>query len=283
MRNLITTLGMVIMCTIAMAQNEAHSNLDFENWVETPMGETPAGFFCFNQTKLTENVQHGDVALRIEVKDVPSAGLQGGIAVSGEMDMTTLDLLLGEPYTQRPEKLTGTYRYKTVETDSITISVVLFKTLNEENTPIASLNIVKTDDAEEWTEFSFPLQYGSTEIPDSILIGFSAGSLDGSNHVGTYLEIDNVKLEQTVSYTNAISANMDIDIFPNPTVDFININTENSIKEVSIFDCNGKNVYHNIPNNNTLKVNTSDLSKGVYCVRIVDANNKISNKKIIKN
>lgn len=70
-------------------------------------------------------------------------------------------------------------------------------------------------------------------------------------------------------------------IFPNPTKDFIKINSENNIQEVYIFDNQGRVlIYKNNLESNSI-LDLSSLNSGVYFIRIFDGNNFL-NQKIIK-
>jgi hypothetical protein len=82
--------------------------------------------------------------------------------------------------------------------------------------------------------------------------------------------------------TEIVKLNDDnIQIYPNPVVDFIQINTpaEFSINKVKITDLNGKIIYQNSKVN---KINLSNLPKGNYLLTIFDKNNNSYTKKIIK-
>lgn len=78
---------------------------------------------------------------------------------------------------------------------------------------------------------------------------------------------------------NAIIANTDIKIFPNPTNSLINIvlAENNTLIKVAIYDIKGKLVFQG----NEKKMNISNLNKGIYFVRVF-TNNGLSNQRIVK-
>ena len=92
---------------------------------------------------------------------------------------------------------------------------------------------------------------------------------------------DSVYYNSTVGITEQNSTALLI--YPNPANDFITIeNTSMAIDEIVIYDITGKTIKTILPKTNTTKVNVSDLSDGVYFIKI--SNNKQSiTKKIIKN
>ena len=85
----------------------------------------------------------------------------------------------------------------------------------------------------------------------------------------------------TLSNENFIP-NSDTDnlqIFPNPTKNIINIKNITEIKKIKIFDYLGKEVLTQTENNN--EINVENLSKGIYLIEINSENQKVY-KKFIK-
>jgi hypothetical protein len=75
-------------------------------------------------------------------------------------------------------------------------------------------------------------------------------------------------------------ANNDYSIFPNPVDDILNISClDNTLSRIEIFDNLGRKVY-NQPHKNTVDV--SSFSKGLYLLKVYDANERVSVFKIIK-
>ena len=70
------------------------------------------------------------------------------------------------------------------------------------------------------------------------------------------------------------SHQMDISIYPNPTVDVFNINSGEPVGKVEIFNIIGKKikVLKNIHSNS---FDVSDLRNGIYLVRIFNKHNKV--------
>lgn len=75
--------------------------------------------------------------------------------------------------------------------------------------------------------------------------------------------------------------NFIVTIAPNPTHSILNINTNQIIKVISVYDLMGKKVNINQVSNNTIDV--SNLEKGFYVLKIVSENNKEKFLKFIKN
>ena len=89
--------------------------------------------------------------------------------------------------------------------------------------------------------------------------------------------VRNVKVNNTLSITN--QEIHDIQIFPNPTKNKLNINSKYKINKITIINLLGKKVIEKTSLLNY--VNLNKLPKGVYILKI-DFENGILNKKIIK-
>lgn len=72
-----------------------------------------------------------------------------------------------------------------------------------------------------------------------------------------------------------------IKIFPNPTSDFLYIQSKSKITSVTILDISGRTV-QNVKNNFD-KISIANLSNGTYLVKIMDSTGSMSVEKIIKN
>ncbi len=70
-----------------------------------------------------------------------------------------------------------------------------------------------------------------------------------------------------------------VEIYPNPTADILNIQTEQKISKIEIYDITGKLLKLNSKEN---KINVSELVKGTYLIKIYTNRNTI-NSKFIKN
>ena len=71
--------------------------------------------------------------------------------------------------------------------------------------------------------------------------------------------------------------NLKASIYPNPTSDSFTIEMENEVKSVEIYSIQGQKVMSATSKN----VNVSNLSKGMYLVRIEDENNAVATQKVV--
>jgi len=76
---------------------------------------------------------------------------------------------------------------------------------------------------------------------------------------------------------------INLSVYPNPVEGIMNIKSATDIRSISITTITGQQVLkENISSNKIARINTSDLNRGVYFIKVIDVNGGISTKKIIK-
>lgn len=122
-------------------------------------------------------------------------------------------------------------------------------------------------------------QYNSGSRPSNFFLSNNALYFSADNGtIGSELYV----LEQDALSVKQENLNdlVDVNVFPNPTSEFINIQVDNQqIKNIKIFNLIGKEVFTAETNNQP--INVSELSKGIYIVK-VKTDKKIFSKKIVK-
>ena len=81
----------------------------------------------------------------------------------------------------------------------------------------------------------------------------------------------------TLSASNFQSNNLKFNLYPNPATDILNISLETELKSVEIYSLLGQKVLTTDKN----QVYVSELSKGIYMVRVEDVNNGVSTQKLV--
>ena len=79
----------------------------------------------------------------------------------------------------------------------------------------------------------------------------------------------------SVLSTTDFSKTKSLKIYPNPTKDFIIIQTEKISPKIDILDASGKLILSKNPTSNTHKIDVSSLPKGVYIVKIGEESTKL--------
>ncbi len=167
--------------------------------------------------------------------------------------------------------------------------------------------VTTTNTLSTWYHYVYVYDGTTAEIyKDGVLLGSQAKSWDTINDndlfrigasfagAGTFwgaiddLKIYNYALEQadiTSLYTNnTLSSsdfsqnNLEVALYPNPVRDILNIEIENDIQSIEIYNIQGQKVL----SSNQKQINVADLAAGMYMIRIQDVDNAIATKKIVK-
>lgn len=110
------------------------------------------------------------------------------------------------------------------------------------------------------------------------------GSLNGAvddlkiyNYALNATEVSNLYNNNTLSSSDFSQNNLEVKLYPNPVRDILNIDIENDIQSIEIYNIQGQKVL----SSNQKQINVSDLATGMYMVRIQDVDNSIATKKIV--
>ena len=139
--------------------------------------------------------------------------------------------------------------------------------------------LIRTGSQPNWNTIGNTLTIGSKAggIPTNIY-----GHLDDFEIYNTTLsaaQVSNLYANGAalLSNQNFNSNNLKASIYPNPAIDYFTIEMENEVKSVEIYSIQGQKVMSATSKN----VNVSNLSKGMYLVRIEDENNAVATQKVV--
>jgi hypothetical protein len=127
----------------------------------------------------------------------------------------------------------------------------------------------------DWVQKTYDL---TSHISDNVIIEFKGTSNYGSGDAYVYL--DNVE----VTYTTLSIANTSIEgfnMYPNPVTNTLNLNAQEQIDAVSIYNMLGQEVLRNTPSATQVQLDMSTLSTGAYIVK-VQAGNQLGSYNLIK-
>jgi len=89
---------------------------------------------------------------------------------------------------------------------------------------------------------------------------------------------------QTSSIIPPNENNNEISIYPNPASDYVQIDSPEEIRKVSLIDINGKNIYDCIENKKFIKIFLpSEVNNGIYLIQLTTQSGYIISKKLIIN
>lgn len=95
----------------------------------------------------------------------------------------------------------------------------------------------------------------------------------------------NDKIIELIPKSSSIKLNSEfISVYPNPVNDLVNIEIEGFVsKNIILTDIMGNKIYNSFVSDDLIKVNTSNLVKGLYFIQIETTNGKILTNKFVKN
>ncbi|MFM7722550.1 MAG: hypothetical protein ACKO7C_06045, partial [Bacteroidota bacterium] len=196
MKNLILIAA---LCFTVGTQAQVIPNGDFENWTNG----NPDSWSTYNDLATLLGIVPAPVT---QETPAPSGNsylkatsrfsfLAGdnipGVALLGNADFVNATGSIGIPFTQTPAFFSGVFKHEIVSpTDSMIIVCQLTKWDPVSSSQIsigAAFGFNFGNSVSNWTNFSYPIQYESTELPDSLSIGVISIGEDGAS-----VSIDNL-------------------------------------------------------------------------------------------
>lgn len=98
------------------------------------------------------------------------------------------------------------------------------------------------------------------------------------NYVLSDSQITELYTTNTLSASSFNQNNLEAGLYPNPVQDVLNISIENQIAKVEVYTIQGQKIMES----NSNEINMSALTSGIYLVKIIDENNAIATKKVVK-
>jgi hypothetical protein len=188
------TIILSIFATLLLNQasfSQQIPNASFENWSTRPTwGFLPTGWYGTNYadlnyvgvTRESENPVDGAYFVKLTAKSQTVFGktykVPGGLTLSDLYHATKVDLFkegkpkAGVAYTARPSRLSGYHKYTSINNDSYYMSVALTKWKGNKRDTIGFVEQRSSQTVTNWTKFELPIQYKSTDIPDTLNIVF---------------------------------------------------------------------------------------------------------------
>jgi hypothetical protein len=80
---------------------------------------------------------------------------------------------------------------------------------------------------------------------------------------------------------NGLLIKNELSAFPNPANAFINFESQAHLKQVTIFNIEGRKLFSKLLSGNTETIDTKDLSEGVYFATLLFSDNTTATKKIV--
>ncbi|MBP9933096.1 MAG: PCMD domain-containing protein [Chitinophagaceae bacterium] len=296
-------LKMIFLCLLSLSGFSQTSlpNLDFESWVLSSSGryEDPTPSTIWATPNYAMDLIFGNPSTSIVQKSTDAHGgsfaalmksrtivgnFVGATLFTGFLN-TTIPLApvpeLGVPFIGRPIAMKGWYKYAPVNGDSSSIYVKLTKWNSTTNTRDVVGFIEKRDYAavNGYTPFNLVINYSSSDVPDSITVVFSAsaGAEQSVGQVGSSLWVDDVVFDYGANSLESSNKIPLLNCYPNPTNDFLFIQTTRMDLTYHIYTMTGQLVL----NSRLPQISLSELQTGVYKLCAFDSKMQIVHQQSI--
>ena len=143
---------------------------------------------------------------------------------------------------------------------------------------------------------SSPLLFttNGTTVPSPITSTHSTGTLtfwftsDGNNNGSGWEANIECLVPTSISTINpesvyTKSTEESLTLYPNPTLDVVNITSNNSIEEYVLYDINFRKIDQKVIHSETFQLDLGKYSNGIYLIKLKDKQGNVFEKKIIKN
>ena len=165
---------------------------------------------------------------------------------------------------------------------------VTWNVANTTSSPVstANVNIYLSKDG----GFTYPITLASNvpnngsanvTIPTGSITNAARVMVRGAGNIFYAINGKNIKIEMSTGINELNSDN--INVYPNPTNNLLNLtfNESTEVQQITLMDLQGKVVYNNTSvQENTLQINTSELSEGLYMLN-VQTNNGVNIHKAV--
>lgn len=261
-----------------LAQN-GYDNLGFETWTQNVVGDdVPEGFPLSNgASENTMDPNEGSSALKIEAEYISNPQVDDTLGGITNGEFTGSGPVPGDPYTQRPDSVTGYVRTNvpTEDTAGFIFSLTKYVSSGDSTMTVGSAGVYLGDNIGNWTKVSIPFNYDTSATPDSIIIQFSTHVGDQPAHTGAILEADGFTIHNSsTSSLEEGGTDLQTSVYPNPSDGRFQVRMEQtSTGSYEIRDMNGRLVREKDMNGRSrFDVNMEEAEQGIYFIRLKDRN-----------
>lgn len=298
MRIVISVLLFIFFSSIINGQTNI-PNGDFNNWTDNKPDGWDASNFVYGPFTLQTVFQDtvfpisGSACVRVETRTfnlvtaqptIPGVLTLGQIIV--DMNNFTGHVAGGVPFTGRPKSLKGAIHAEPETGDSAMVAVGFSKWNGSSRDTIGYGQMYISNPQIEWIPFVIPIDFTSSEMPDSMNIVISSSAIEyGIIASGSKLRIDNLVFDYgDIHVAEEFFANdfrVWADSYKNLHYDFSGENEQ--LSELTIYDINGNTIrkMELVVDNSTGKIGVQDLAAGVYIIVVITDKNRYYSRKVI--
>ena len=270
-----------LLCLLISASLSVYSqtipNNGFETWTITPPApfETAEGWAGGPSISKSTNAHSGSFAIQLQTAIFTNPNNGETDTISGNAFTGTPGMGPGMPgipgfaFTNRPDSLTGWYTFSPIGNDMNEIRVTLSRwdAVSLQREEIAN-SIFSCNPSELYSRFSFPIQYNSSNIPDTATIEIrSSNSPIEAPILGSILLVDDLEFTSAdQTGFSHIETSSSFRIFPNPANDFLNVTSRDN-GQIKIINALGQTMESiQLNANSIISITTSNYSNGIYFI-----------------
>ena len=298
-RTLLFIITLIFIALQASAQKaDEIPNPGFETWNDTI--EAPIGWGTPNPYTMLV----GDTCVKRESNDpydgvlsakltsifvltfkVPGALTLGWFSVN--LITTEASIDGGIPWTSKPAKLKGRYKYQPNEVDSCAVYVIFteYIPVKGKRDTLGAGVFYGRDAASEWTEFVIDINYFKNNTPDSMNITIVSSASLYDPVPGSIMWVDAVEFEGEQGIAMDIIPAVKVNVYPNPVNERLTFDFEKNIdqSDLIIYNTEGQIVRSQKINQRKTTLNIGNLSSGTYYFHVLDGKKRISSGSFVVN
>jgi hypothetical protein len=281
-----------LVCLLTFGVLGAQTQIDngnLDNWVNQGSYDEPAGTMLKTLNSLTSLGVPVTVTKTTDAKSNLAAQLKSGTLVALSIFipgvLATIQVqtappaaFLGVPFTDKPQRFKGWYKYSPVQGDSAEILIALMKRNGASRDTVARAAMKITNTVSSYTQFDMPLTYFSnTTVPDSLIIlcvssaGYNFSNLlacAGKNN--STLWVDELELEYSAGLSESFPG-LPLNIWPNPATEIVWVESEGLPEgvQVVVSDVQGREVLQTTVSRWPLSLSVGHLAEGRYFMKVI--------------
>ncbi len=217
----------------------------------------------------------------LEQYEPGALGTDYAAKLTGDTIVSITDMFQVTSCGERPDALTGYYKYEGDANDSLLATVMLANSFTTETDSAVGFGVfVTVGGSSEYTPFEIPIQYLSEEPVDTAIILFISTNDPTQADSESFFVIDEVSFGGNVPVTDY--ADYDDHLFsPNPAVSTIQLSSDlDRVDQVEIYDLMGNLVLSPVVEWGG-EVDISSLPHGLYVTRVQSGDKNLVQKLIV--
>jgi len=217
----------------------------------------------------------GDYALRLETNFIGIVSqMAPGLCILGNIDTESQTIYGGIPINDRPNALTGWFKYAPngVDTGEVRMTLTRWDDLAQTRDTIGVGTYYPTETTENYTFFSAPVVYESELIPDTMQVVLVSGSQFVAEE-GSAIYFDELMLEYIPTGVES-QITEELTVFPNPASQSIRFDMSEA-EQVIAYNLYGRLVKQWTTNPGQEQLSVADLPAGQYILQFSKANSSV--------